>query len=634
MCDQNSKFDSKYNIHESTMRTSFLISCTFFFKLPIVLFHFSVVLTDAFNLIYSISDRPGRTLFARKPLDKFEDGDARLTNEAFRQQPFEGSFAEKELRSIRYQSFVEEDDLDYADYEDDMDFVDHELEPWEENDSADEDYNSESGPEIGNFWTNPRPGLDPIPPIRRQTISDSRSNGVPRRRPSSQRQTRTTFRSGTPTAPRPLQDLYDRLFWYGMDEEDGDWVPKSYDKTVFGGTRGKFNALAYLEDGYDSRPPPRRIKRNLPPTSYDSSIDDFNNYEEDDNAPFYPNEVETTYDDMLRSRSTTPNPRRNAQRESMKDRNNNPQRQRRTNDWVNSEVSSWFGDDDDTSANNGERKRTGRSSSSRNNPSRENPIFKFLDNLLDVDRNEMETKAMLYEQRVRSRRRSSNNQKPTPQAWSSSSFDENSFDDELFEENDVVVDIEIQPESDDQTNMVDTDLDREGTKLSMSWEERSRRLEQVPPVGVPAWGPTGDLGIDARTKAMLDALEQLREAREQLKVKCERTKLTRDEIVILRTDEALARKKLQSDPRRGRERLRYIQLDIEQAARELRKAQNAERSAQRRLEYLQDKYWAILNLYDTEMASKEVDESLLELTKEEPAAQSQESLESSSDQSD
>ena len=44
---------------------------------------------------------------------------------------------------------------------------------------------------------------------------------------------------------------------------------------------------------------------------------------------------------------------------------------------------------------------------------------------------------------------------------------------------------------------------------SLTWEERALAVERVPPANVPAWGPTGDLGIDARTKALQDVLQDI-----------------------------------------------------------------------------------------------------------------------------
>lgn len=55
---------------------------------------------------------------------------------------------------------------------------------------------------------------------------------------------RSSFRSGAPPPPRPVKALYDKLFWFGFDPD----VTQPTDRTMFGGTRGKFNAMDLLND--------------------------------------------------------------------------------------------------------------------------------------------------------------------------------------------------------------------------------------------------------------------------------------------------------------------------------------------------------------------------------------------------
>ena len=55
---------------------------------------------------------------------------------------------------------------------------------------------------------------------------------------------RSSFRSGAPPPPRPIKQFYDKLFWFGFDPD----VTRPTDRTMFGGTRGKFNALDLLSD--------------------------------------------------------------------------------------------------------------------------------------------------------------------------------------------------------------------------------------------------------------------------------------------------------------------------------------------------------------------------------------------------
>lgn len=55
---------------------------------------------------------------------------------------------------------------------------------------------------------------------------------------------RSSFRSGAPPPPRPVKQFYDKLFWFGFDPD----VTRPTDRTMFGGTRGKFNAMDLLSD--------------------------------------------------------------------------------------------------------------------------------------------------------------------------------------------------------------------------------------------------------------------------------------------------------------------------------------------------------------------------------------------------
>ena len=56
---------------------------------------------------------------------------------------------------------------------------------------------------------------------------------------------RSSFRSGAPPPPRPLKEFYEKLFWFGFDTNT---FTGPDDRTMFGGTRGRFNALDLLRD--------------------------------------------------------------------------------------------------------------------------------------------------------------------------------------------------------------------------------------------------------------------------------------------------------------------------------------------------------------------------------------------------
>jgi len=146
-------------------------------------------------------------------------------------------------------------------------------------------------------------------------------------------------------------------------------------------------------------------------------------------------------------------------------------------------------------------------------------------------------------------------------------------------------------------------LDQTKKRRVLSQEERSFAMERVPPVGIKAWGPTGDLGIDARTKAILDAREELREAERVLELMKEKTARAREEVVILRTDEELAKKRLKlEDPRRAREQLRELTREIDAASRTFQIARSYESNAQDLLERIEDRHWGLLNIMREEEA--------------------------------
>ena len=109
---------------------------------------------------------------------------------------------------------------------------------------------------VGNYWSNAVGGIDSYPLAR---PSDARTRqwrdrerpsptAQPHQRGRSRRsrsgmKPKTTFRSGTPSAPQFVIDFYNRLFWFGFESLGSDETLDTYG-TKFGGTRGKFNALA------------------------------------------------------------------------------------------------------------------------------------------------------------------------------------------------------------------------------------------------------------------------------------------------------------------------------------------------------------------------------------------------------
>jgi hypothetical protein len=100
-------------------------------------------------------------------------------------------------------------------------------------------------------------------------------------------------------------------------------------------------------------------------------------------------------------------------------------------------------------------------------------------------------------------------------------------------------DIEVPAETVEREQRADSAVNDEfkgppRSKRERSWEERALAAERVPPANVPAWGPSGELGIDARSKAILDALEDVQTARRKLESRKKKEALAREDITILK----------------------------------------------------------------------------------------------------
>lgn len=99
-----------------------------------------------------------------------------------------------------------------------------------------------------------------------------------------------------------------------------------------------------------------------------------------------------------------------------------------------------------------------------------------------------------------------------------------------------VIDVEatVQNESLRSKSMNDRNTRERQTK--QSWEERAQAFEQVPPSKVKAWGPEGmiDGGIDIRTYAARNALEEIRVAREGFQTKEEMVNVAENNLIQLK----------------------------------------------------------------------------------------------------
>jgi hypothetical protein len=474
----------------------------------------------------------------------------------------------------------------------------------------------------GNFWVN-SDGVDEV---------EARDGRRPRRRPNQppKRRKPTTFRSGYPSVPPPVNELYNRLFWYGLDP---DASSSPADRTMFGGTKGKFNGLSYLQKTDGLPRPPRRRRRRPPPqaTSEDVDDDDYitenwgpgpsyeDGYDESDDYSFYSRDRKQFPASTDKKGSVTPpfdapQQRRDVSRSSSRQKRQRPSKPAQES-W-DSPVAKWFGDEDDQDEDVSETRRRRRQKKKDGWSA-----FNFVDAFLGIDRDELQNQAKDYETRMGidrnspSRRRRRDRPMPEevkqPTRYNPPDQDQGSFFD-----GDVI---------DTTANRVDTPKASEEEEVSvkeLSWEERALAIERVPPAGIPAWGPTGELEFDARTKAVIDAFEDIATAKDRVEKRKKRVEECREELSILRIDLELQKKRLRESRLKSQaaaEKLRRMDLNMDNTARKLRRELMKLKNAKQDLVELEARHWAVLGFYDPEQARANVDDALREFKENEPA---------------
>eukprot|EP00980_Cylindrotheca_fusiformis_P015218 scaffold4222_cov115-Cylindrotheca_fusiformis.AAC.14 len=553
-----------------------------------------------------------------------------------------GSKEEMELRRMAYDP-PEEDDFYGGQMEryryDDDDYVD-DFEA-EYDDEFDSEAYDDDIPEPGSYWSNPSGTMDrPIPKRNRppsRQFQDSNSARFRQRPPSR----RSPVRTGQRPPPKPARDFYERLFWYGFDPAESEEVG---DKTVFGGTKGKFNGLSYVApDGanvgtYRRQLPPRRREYDQ---YYDDELgDEFDNYEtsEERSNPSLgsikpPNDFPYPRSEKNRARSRRR--RRQSTRPSEYYDEVGYDDNYGAKDWIAKSVSSWFsGNDDDSLYDDTRSRRRKKRDKSEWSP------FNIVDAFFRVDREALQYKADLYNEKMglgkskpspTRRRQRASSIRDTPRrpgyAYRYNGDDEDDLGPILDIDPPVAERGESIAENDDDEDPTSSKHNGSAAprpqKPEKSWEERSLAVERVPPADIPAWGPSGELPFDARTKAIVDALEDIQTAKQKLRKREKREALAREEITILRVDAELQRRKLEngrSDARLAQEQLRQIDFEIDDASRELRRARSQVGLARDELERLQDRHWALLGFYNPDQAKENVEAALREFEEVEPAA--------------
>lgn len=354
----------------------------------------------------------------------------------------------------------------------------------------------------------------------------------------------SAIRNGKQSPPKPAKDFYERLFWYGFDPDDSEEVG---DKTVFGGTKGKFSGLSYITAA-ERGPNGEAYRRRLPPSRRDEYYFDENvNGEAEDESDYYEYDAASPRLRSVKPPNDLPYPRSEPAELPERRRRKRPSRNfdsdyydeddyddDNSNDWIAKSVSSWFTGEDDERGYDGDsrsRRRGRRKESSDWSP------FNVVDAFFGVDRVEMREKADLYNEKmglgskkVSSRRRERSSSRDTPRR-PGYAYRYDGDNDDL----NPVVDIDSANSSSEPKTTNEISVERRIEKTEKTWEERSADVERVPPANIPAWGPSGELvNFDARTKAIMDALEDIQVARQRLEAKKKKEALAREEITILK----------------------------------------------------------------------------------------------------
>ena len=100
--------------------------------------------------------------------------------------------------------------------------------------------------------------------------------------------------------------------------------------------------------------------------------------------------------------------------------------------------------------------------------------------------------------------------------------------------NSNVIDVEATVQEDGIKSATSKDKNRQ--LKQQTWEERAQSYEQVPPSNVKAWGPDGIIndGIDIRTYAAVQALEEITQARVVFEKKEVLVKVAEDLLIQLK----------------------------------------------------------------------------------------------------
>jgi len=125
--------------------------------------------------------------------------------------------------------------------------------------------------------------------------------------------------------------------------------------------------------------------------------------------------------------------------------------------------------------------------------------------------------------------------------------------------------------------------------------------------------------MSAREKAFTDAQEDIETARRKLNQIIKQESDVKEEITILKVDAERQRLKLSEYPperrsRRDIEELRQIEMEIDDASRNLRRCRTMGERALKRLEEFEERHHAVMSCYNIDQASLLIGESLNQFT--------------------
>ena len=511
----------------------------------------------------------------------------------------------------------------------------------------------EKDPMAGNFWSNPVSRLDPpSDEITRRGLekqkrsydtsdNDDERRQRPQRRPRQQERQRTPRRrsptqSGLGQPPQIFKDFYERLFWYGFDVDDSAEVG---DNTVFGGTKGKFSGFNYLlAEQNDDKNQRYRPSRRIPPSRMndgDAIVKGYNDNGRADYRDYIELEDLKSENKLASSSLYTPPTDQTSTRydyfEDYDDYESDDNELTSSRQRIGKNSARYDGEAEYMDRRSGGRRRRRQQTRSLADWF---PLG-MIESFLGMDREEMNYKADLYNSKMglgELRRSERNERRRSPQRRKSTRDNPEiedytyRYDMTLEDESMPILDIDPAEDGDSESMVsrtrrrllstdVGSDGDKKPVKRERSWEERQIAMERVPPVDIMAWGPSGELPMSAREKAFIDAQEDIETARRNLNLMKKKECEAKEEITILKIDAERQRLKLSDSPPERRshrdiEILRQIELEIDDASRNLRRCRTNVDRAFGKLEEFEERHHAIMSCYNIDQASILIGESL------------------------